>query len=59
MKAKPLVALLAAFGMVMLYRLDEGLARDQANWFVLGLALFAATIIFLRDYEALGVRSLR
>jgi cell division protein FtsW (lipid II flippase) len=49
----PLVALLAAFGMVMLYRLDEGLARDQANWFVLGLALFSATIIFLRDYEAL------
>jgi len=45
----PLVALLAAFGMVMLYRLDEGLARDQANWFVLGLVLFAATIIFLRD----------
>ncbi len=49
----PLVALLAAFGLVMLYRLDEGLARDQANWFVLGLVLFSATIIFLRDYEAL------
>ncbi|MFL5908915.1 MAG: FtsW/RodA/SpoVE family cell cycle protein [Solirubrobacterales bacterium] len=49
----PLVALLAGFGMVMLYRLDEGLARDQANWFVLGLVLFSATIIFLRDYEAL------
>ena len=43
----PLVALLAAFGMVMLFRLDEGLARDQANWFVLGLVLFSATIIFL------------
>jgi cell division protein FtsW (lipid II flippase) len=38
---------------VMLFRLDEGLARDQANWFVLGLILFSATIIFLRDYEAL------
>ena len=49
----PLVALLAGFGMVMLYRLDEGLARDQANWFVLGLVLFSATIVFLRDYEAL------
>ena len=49
----PLVALLAAFGMVMIYRIDEGLARDQANWFVLGLVLFAATIVFLRDYEAL------
>jgi cell division protein FtsW (lipid II flippase) len=49
----PLVALLAAFGVVMLYRLDEDLARDQANWFVLGLVLFSLTIIFLRDYEAL------
>ena len=49
----PLVALLAAFGVVMLFRLDEGLARDQANWFVLGLVLFSLTIIFLRDYEAL------
>ena len=49
----PLVALLAAFGVVMLYRLDEGLARDQANWFVLGLVLFSATIIFLRDYDVL------
>jgi cell division protein FtsW (lipid II flippase) len=49
----PLVALLAAFGVVMLFRLDEDLARDQANWFVLGLALFSLTIVFLRDYEAL------
>jgi cell division protein FtsW (lipid II flippase) len=49
----PLVALLAAFGMVILFRLDEELARDQANWFVLGLILFSATIIFLRPYEAL------
>jgi cell division protein FtsW (lipid II flippase) len=49
----PLVALLAGFGMVMLYRLNEGLARDQANWFVLGLLLFSATIIFLRDYSVL------
>ncbi len=49
----PLVALLAGFGVVMLFRLDEGLARDQATWFVIGLALFSLTIIFLRDYEAL------
>ena len=25
----------------MVYRIDESLARDQANWFVLGLVLFA------------------
>jgi cell division protein FtsW (lipid II flippase) len=49
----PLVALLTAFGLVMIYRIDEGLARDQANWFVLGLVLFALTIHFLRDYDVL------
>ncbi len=49
----PLVALLTAFGLVMIYRIDDALARDQANWFVLGLILFALTIQFLRDYEVL------
>ena len=49
----PLVALLMAFGLVMVYRIDAGLARDQANWFVLGLVLFALTIHFLRDYDVL------
>ena len=49
----PLVALLTAFGLVMVYRIDESLARDQANWFVLGLVLFALAIQFLRDYEVL------
>jgi len=49
----PLMALLAAFGLIVIYRIDETLARDQANWFVLGLVLFALTIHFLRDYEVL------
>ncbi|MFL5872091.1 MAG: FtsW/RodA/SpoVE family cell cycle protein [Solirubrobacterales bacterium] len=49
----PLAATLTAFGLVMVYRIDETLARDQANWFVLGLVLFALTIVFLRDYEVL------
>ena len=49
----PLVALLACFGLVMIYRIDETLAREQAQWFVVGLAAFAATIIFLRDYRVL------
>jgi cell division protein FtsW (lipid II flippase) len=49
----PLVALLTAFGLVMVYRIDADLARDQANWFVLGLLLFAMTIHFLRDYDVL------
>ncbi len=49
----PLMAVLTAFGLVMLYRIDESLARDQANWFVFGLILFALTIQFLRDYDVL------
>src|SRR5947209_11233232 len=49
----PLVALLASFGIVMIYRIDATLARQQAQWFVLGLVLFGATIIGLRDYRKL------
>ncbi len=49
----PLVAVLASFGIVMVYRIDSTLARQQAQWFVLGLILFAATIIFARDYRKL------
>ncbi len=49
----PLAALLLAFGLVMVYRIDASLARDQANWLVLGLVLFALTIQFLRDYDVL------
>jgi cell division protein FtsW (lipid II flippase) len=49
----PLVALLTTFGLVMVYRIDPELARDQANWFVLGLVLFALTVHFLRDYDLL------
>ena len=33
----PLVAVLACFGLVMIYRIDEDLAREQAQWFVVGL----------------------
>jgi cell division protein FtsW (lipid II flippase) len=49
----PLFAVLACFGLVMIYRIDDELAREQAQWFVIGLALFAATIILLRDYRVL------
>ncbi|MGN6215357.1 MAG: FtsW/RodA/SpoVE family cell cycle protein [Solirubrobacterales bacterium] len=49
----PLMATLTAFGFVMIYRIEETLARDQANWFLLGLVLFALTIYFLRDYDVL------
>ena len=49
----PLCALLAAVGIVELYRIDEELARNQATVFVLGLVVFCATIVFLRDYHLL------
>jgi cell division protein FtsW (lipid II flippase) len=49
----PLTAVLASVGIVMVYRIDPVLARQQALWMVLGLVLFAATIIALR--EGVGV----
>jgi cell division protein FtsW (lipid II flippase) len=56
----PLVALLACFGIVVLYRLEgERLVQgtpaiSQAGWFVAGLALFSGTIIALRrDFRVL------
>src|SRR5205807_3942143 len=49
----PLVALLASFGIVMIYRISATDARPQAQWFVLGLLLFAATIPSFRDYPTL------
>jgi cell division protein FtsW (lipid II flippase) len=49
----PLVAVLASFGLVMVYRIDSTQARQQAQWFVIGLILFAATIIVFRDYRKL------
>jgi cell division protein FtsW (lipid II flippase) len=49
----PLFAVLACFGLVMIYRIDAKLAREQAEWFVIGLMLFTATIVFLRDYRVL------
>ena len=49
----PLAALLAAVGLVMVYRIDAELAREQAQWFVFGLVCFCATVVFLRDHHAL------
>ena len=50
----PLGAVLASVGIVMVYRIDPVLARQQAQWMVLGLALFAATILVLRR-QGVGV----
>jgi cell division protein FtsW (lipid II flippase) len=44
----PLGAVLASVGIVMVYRINPTLARQQAQWMVVGLVLFAATILALR-----------
>ena len=50
----PLVAVLACFGLVIIYRLDAAKALNQAYWFVAGLVLFSGTIIALRrDFRVL------
>ena len=49
----PLVTVLACFGLVVIYRLDEEKAREQAQWFLFGLGLFTLTIVFLRDFRVL------
>lgn len=49
----PLVAVLACFGLVELYRIDDSFARLQAQWFVVGLGLFAVTMVMLRDIHVL------
>jgi hypothetical protein len=40
----PLAALLAAFGLVVIYRIDAELAREQAQWFVIGLMFFCVVV---------------
>jgi cell division protein FtsW (lipid II flippase) len=49
----PLVALLSGVGLIEIYRIDPALAWKQATLFGVGLALFCATILFLRDYRSL------
>jgi cell division protein FtsW (lipid II flippase) len=49
----PLVGLLAAFGLVEIYRISPHRALGQAVWFGVGLAFFCATIVFLRDHRVL------
>jgi cell division protein FtsW (lipid II flippase) len=44
----PIAAALASVGLVVIYRIEPALARQQAQWMVVGLVLFAATILLLR-----------
>ena len=47
----PLAAVLASVGVVMVYRINPVLARQQAQWMAVGLGLFALTIVFLRRHR--------
>jgi cell division protein FtsW (lipid II flippase) len=49
----PLAAALAGIGLVLIYRLDPELAREQAQWFVVGLAFFCVTILLVDDHHVL------
>ncbi|MHB1539232.1 MAG: FtsW/RodA/SpoVE family cell cycle protein [Solirubrobacteraceae bacterium] len=44
----PIAAALASVGIVVVYRIEPALATRQALWMVVGLILFAATILVLR-----------
>ena len=49
----PLAALLTGIGVTMIYRIEPDRAFRQGLWIAVGLALFAALALFLRDYRAL------
>jgi cell division protein FtsW (lipid II flippase) len=49
----PLAALLAAIGLVLIYRIDPEFAREQAQWFVVGLVFFCGTILAIHDHHVL------
>ena len=50
----PLAALLSAIGVIMIYRLNPDDAFRQSLWVVIGVALFALTLILLRrDFRVL------
>ncbi len=55
----PLAAALASIGIVEIYRISPTLARQQAQWLVVGLVLFAATIVVLRDGGYLRLENYR
>jgi cell division protein FtsW (lipid II flippase) len=49
----PLTAALAGIGIVTIYRIDPELAREQAQWFVIALIGFMATVVLVRDISIL------
>jgi cell division protein FtsW (lipid II flippase) len=53
----PIVAALNGLGLAVIHRIDlargNHLARQQLVWMTLGVALFVATLVFLRDHRIL------
>jgi cell division protein FtsW (lipid II flippase) len=49
----PLGGLLCAIGLTEIYRIRPELAFRQGLWVVVGVAVFAALVVFLRDYREL------
>ena len=49
----PLTALLSTLGILVIYRINEKLALQQALWLVVGLVLFLLLLVFVRDLSIL------
>ena len=49
----PSAVLLAGLGFAVIYRLNPDLAGAQTLWLLLGLGLFAATLVVVRDHRQL------
>jgi cell division protein FtsW (lipid II flippase) len=49
----PLSGLLTAIGLTMIYRIEPDRAFRQGLWVVVGVASFAAVVLFLRDHRRL------
>lgn len=49
----PVAVLLAGLGFAVIYRLNPDLASAQSSWLLVGLALFAVTLMVVRDHRQL------
>jgi cell division protein FtsW (lipid II flippase) len=49
----PIAGLLTAIGLTMIYRIEPDEAFRQGGWVVIGVGLFAAVVLFLRDHRTL------
>jgi cell division protein FtsW (lipid II flippase) len=49
----PITGILTVLGLTMIYRIDPDLAFRQGIWVVVGIAVFALVVLFLRDHRSL------